>query len=207
MEIFGINLSGDLTSDLTRMLQDYGVWVVTLCIFLESFGAPVPAETLLITTAALASQGKLSLPPLLFASWVGAVMGDNVGYLIGRYGGRALVIRFGKRFFITEERLHKVEAIFRKYGGRIVLFARFFTLLRQLNGVVAGTSNMPWWRFLLFNALGAAMWVGVWGLGSFWFGEHLKLIEQNLKIVGPILILAAAVGIGAYIIYRRRERP
>jgi membrane protein DedA with SNARE-associated domain len=91
-------------------------------------------------------------------AWAGAVIGDNIGYVIGRTFGRAVVLRFGGRIGITADRLRKVEDVFARYGPVTVGFARFFPILRQLNGVVAGTLAMEWRRFLLFNALGGALW-------------------------------------------------
>ncbi len=211
MEIFGADLWHiDFWGDAEKLLQHYGIWAVSLCIFLESFGAPVPAETLLVTTAALASQEKVALPPLLLASWVGAVVGDNVGYMIGRFGGRQLVLRFGRYVFITEAHLGKVEVFFVRYGSWVVLVARFFAVLRQLNGVVAGMGKMAWPRFMLFNMLGAALWVGFWGLGSFWLGEAFHLSFATIKKAGPVLLLgglgfAATVIVLAYL-HRRRHR-
>lgn len=173
-----------LLGPLEHFVRDYGVIAVTLILAAEALGAPVPGETLLIFAAFLAARGEISLPGLLAAAWAGSVMGDNAGYLIGKKLGRAAVARFGSKVGLTEERFAKVEEIFARYGGTTVTFARFFSVLRQLNGIVAGTLGMDWRRFLTFNAIGAALWVGVWVLGPYYLGEHTAEIAQIAHRVG-----------------------
>ena len=129
-------------------LNRYGYGAVFGALLLESFGLPLPGEAMLIAGGALAAEGELHLAPLLACAWLAAVVGDNIGFAIGRFGGRRLIVRYGGRIGITESRLTKVEVFFRRYGGQVVLVARFFALLRQLNGIVAGSVGMGWWRFL-----------------------------------------------------------
>jgi membrane protein DedA with SNARE-associated domain len=159
--------------NLTPLLQEYGVAAVALILMLESLGLPVPGESLLILASVLAARGDLSLPPLLVFAWAGAVVGDNIGYVLGRTFGRAVVLRLGGRIGFEADRLRQVEEMFARYGPLTVGFARFFPILRQLNGVVAGTLAMEWRRFLLFNALGGALWVLVWCLLGFFLGAHV----------------------------------
>jgi membrane protein DedA with SNARE-associated domain len=181
-----------LVGDLEHFVRDYGVIAVTVILAFEALGAPVPGETLLIFSALLAARGEMSLPALLASAWLGSVMGDNAGYLIGKKLGRAAVARFGAKVGLTEERFAKVEAVFVRFGGATVTFARFFSVLRQLNGIVAGTLGMDWLRFLLFNSIGAALWVGVWVLGPYYLGEHVKEIERlahSTVTIGAFLII------------------
>jgi membrane protein DedA with SNARE-associated domain len=105
----------------------------------------------------LAGRGEISFPALLISAWIGAVTGDNIGYLIGRKLGHKALLRFGGMVGLTADRLRKMEAIFVRYGALTVAFARFFNILRQLNGVVAGSLEMDWRRFLVFNSLGGAL--------------------------------------------------
>jgi membrane protein DedA with SNARE-associated domain len=93
---------------------------------------------------------------------VGAVLGDNIGFAIGHFGGRRLVERYGRYVFLTPERLEKTTRFFDRHGGKIIIVARFIEGLRQANGIIAGTTGMHWSRFLIFNAIGAALWVAVW---------------------------------------------
>jgi membrane protein DedA with SNARE-associated domain len=125
------------------------------------------------------------------------VLGDNVGYVIGRTVGRATLTRCGAKIGLTETRMSEIERIFLRYGSVTVLFARFFSILRQLNGIVAGMLKMPWWRFLLFNALGAALWVALWVFTAAYFSRYLAAIGQLTHQTG---FLAAVLGIGALIV-------
>jgi len=122
-------------------LEHYGYWALFGAIMLEDFGMPVPGETMLIASALLASHGEMRIVPLLLIACAGAVAGDNIGYAIGRFGGRRLVFHYGRFVFITEERLSKAEKFFRRFGGVVVVVARFVAGLRQLNGIVAGTAK------------------------------------------------------------------
>lgn len=148
-------------------LASYGVAALFVLIFLESLGAPVPGETAIIAASSLAAEGQLNLPHALIAIFCGAVLGDCTGYAIGRSGGHALLTRYGPRFKLTAERLKQLEDLFRSRGVYIVMTARFVVLLRQLNGIIAGSVRMPWQRFLPANIVGATLWTLVWGVGPY----------------------------------------
>ncbi|MGN8157991.1 DedA family protein [Salinisphaera sp. SWV1] len=195
-------------SHITSMISQYGPWAVFVIVLVEDFGILLaPGETALVSAALLASQGQLSIVGLLLAAWAGAVLGDNIGYAVGRFGGRRLVLRRGARVGITEQRLARVERFFARYGRVIVVFARFVFGLRQLNGIVAGVGSMPAPMFTLYNAIGAALWVGVWGFGVYWFGKQFR---HFIDAAGPIA-LYVAVGVGvlgaAGYLYWRFKRP
>jgi membrane protein DedA with SNARE-associated domain len=187
-------------------IAHYGYAAVFLLIMLEDFGMPVPGETALVVSAAAAATGRLSIWGVLVAAFVGAVVGDNIGYLIGHFGGRPLVARVGTRIGVTPARLAHVEGFFGTYGERIIVGARFVELLRQLNGIVAGFLGMHWARFIAYNAVGAALWVGVWGSIGYFAGEHIPQIHA---VVARFTWLVALVALGAlvvaYVVYRRRS--
>jgi membrane protein DedA with SNARE-associated domain len=196
-----------LLASIDPLVRHYGLIVVPLIITLESLGAPLPGESLLIFASVMAEHGNMSFPLLLLFAWIGGVGGDNIGYLIGRRLGRAVLLRYGDKIGFTAQRLDRVEAVFARYGPLTVAFARFFNILRQLNGVVAGTLKMDWWRFLLFNALGCALWVLTWGLAGFYLGEHVSDITRlahGLGLVGAVIV--AILVIGAAIFAFRRTR-
>jgi membrane protein DedA with SNARE-associated domain len=132
----------------------------------------LPGEMTLIISSMIASRGKLNIVKVLCIAFAAAVIGDSIGYWIGRLGGRAIILRYGKYIFLSESRFQKVEQLFSRYSQRIVFAARFIAGLRQLNGLVAGTLAMPWKRFVLFNAMGAALWVAFWGILSYFLGHH-----------------------------------
>jgi membrane protein DedA with SNARE-associated domain len=129
---------------------------------IEDFGVPVPGEAILIAAAVYAGAGRLNVLAVGVIGFVAAVVGDNIGFAIGHYGGRALVLRWGRYVRLTGERLDKAEIFFQRHGAWIITIARFIEVLRQANGIVAGTTGLRWRRFLAFNALGAALWVGTW---------------------------------------------
>lgn len=182
-------------------IDQYGYGAVFAGILLEDFGVPMPGETLLVVAAILASQGDLHLLPLLLAAWLGAVIGDNIGYAIGRFGGHRLLLRYGYYLGITEVRLARVHRFFEHYGGGVVVVARFIELLRQFNGIVAGSAEMQWWRFLAYNMLGAALWVGLWGTLPFFLGSHLETYLPLFKRFEGYLLIALLAVLLILIIY------
>jgi membrane protein DedA with SNARE-associated domain len=177
---------------LAPILASYGYLAVFGFLFIESFGAPVPGQTMLMAAGVFAGAGRLNVVGVAVLGFFAAVAGDNVGYLIGHFGGRRLVLRFGRYIFVTEKRLNKAEDFFRRHGGKIVGVARFVDGLRQLNGVVAGIAGMPWRRFLAFNALGAVAWVTVWTSVGYFAGGHLTAIYYGFHRYQTVLL--AAVG-------------
>jgi membrane protein DedA with SNARE-associated domain len=197
-----------IVESLEPLVRDHGAGAVTVIILLESFGVPLPGESLLLFASALAGRGELSLPAVMVGAWIGAVAGDNIGYAVGRFGGRTLVLRFGGTIGLDADRLGRVEAAFARFGPATVAIARFFAVLRQLNGVVAGTLAMDWRRFLVFNALGAAAWVGVWTTLGYVAGEHAAALVAAGRRLWPALAAVAAVALLAAAIWwlRRRRR-
>ena len=151
-------------------IHQYGLYAIFVIIYLESFGAPLPGESALVASSLLAIRGDLSITHLFFTVWVAAVLGDGTGYAIGHFGGRPLLRRYGRLVKLTPERLDQLEELFRRRGPIIVFGARFVVVLRQLNGLVAGSVGMAWHSFFLANLLGAALWAAVWSFGPYFFG-------------------------------------
>ncbi|MBO0819483.1 MAG: DedA family protein [Nocardiopsaceae bacterium] len=195
-------------SVLSSPLQHYGLWAVIALVFLEDFGIPVPGETILIAGAVYAGSGGLNIVAVGVLGFVAAVVGDNVGYAIGRYGGHALIDRWGRYVFLTPERLAKAEGFFARHGGKIISIARFIDGLRQANGIIAGLTSMRWPKFLVFNMIGAALWVGCWVSVGYFAGHHITTIYDYItqySLYALIaLVVAAAVWIGLRL--RRRKR-
>jgi membrane protein DedA with SNARE-associated domain len=190
---------------LEPWLHHYGVAAIFAILVLESLGLPLPGESLLILTAVLAERGDISVPGSLVAAWAGAVIGDTIGYLGGRLLGHTLIARYGGKIGLTSDRIRKVETVFVRYGPMTVIFARFFNVLRQLNGIIAGTARMDWRRFLLFNALGGALWVLVWTSIGLYLGAHGAYVARllhRLGYLGVVLGGSALTGIVVFI-YRR----
>ena len=158
-------------------LKTYGAVAIFVMIYLESMGSPVPGETGVIAASLLAAQGELSIVALYFAVLFAAILGDSTGYLIGRLGGNTLLRRFGPRIGLTAERLDYVEDRFAKGGLWLVFAARFIPILRQLNGLVAGSLAMPFHRFLMAQGAGAVVWTSVYCLGPYFFAEMFRHIR------------------------------
>ena len=191
-------------------LDHYGYFAIFGALFLEDFGVPMPGETLLIAGALLATHGSLNIYLVVATAWCAAVLGDNLGYAIGRFGGRLLVLRYGKYVLLTPERFAYAERFFHKRGPIIVVVARFFEILRQLNGIVAGAAGMEWWRFLLYNSAGAAMWVGFWSLLFFQLGrqgERLGFLFKRYEPAAIALLVVVAAALVILRFLRKKHRP
>jgi membrane protein DedA with SNARE-associated domain len=161
---------------IEHYIAAYGILALFCIIYLESLGAPLPGESVLVAASVMAQNGDLPIWHVALVVWAGAVLGDSTGYLIGHVGGRRLLQRFGWAVKLTPDRLAKIEDLFRQRGAVIVFGARFVVLLRQLNGLVAGSMAMPWHRFFVANALGAAAWTAVWTVGPYYFADLFETI-------------------------------
>ena len=191
---------------LSSPLQHYGVWAIGLLIMLEDFGIPVPGETIMIAGAIYAGAGRLNVVAVGVVGFIAAIVGDNIGFAIGHFGGRALALRWGKYVSLTEERLDKAEDFFDRRGAIVITFARFVEGLRQANGIIAGITGMHWLRFLAFNALGAALWVGTWVSLGYLAGDHISTIYHYITLYSYYLLIALAVLLVGYIAWRFRRR-
>jgi len=202
-------LPGFLNS-LAGPLNHYGLWAVLLFVLIEDFGIPVPGETILIAASVYAGTGRLNVVAVAAVGFIAAVTGDNIGFAIGHFGGRALALRWGRYVFLTEERLDKAASFFDRHGAWIITVARFVEGLRQANGIVAGITGMRWLRFLIFNALGAALWVGTWVSIGYLAGSHIGSIYSYITrysyyalIVAGLVVVAL---IARHLLRRRRAR-
>jgi len=191
---------------LSSPLQHFGIWAIALLIMLEDFGIPVPGETILIAGAIYAGAGRLNVVGVGLAAFIAAIIGDNIGFAIGHFGGRALALRWGKYVFLTEERLNKAEHFFDRRGAIVITFARFVEGLRQANGIIAGITGMHWLRFLIFNAIGAALWVGTWVSIGYFAGSHITTIYHYITLYSYYVLIALAILLAGYIAWRLRRR-
>jgi membrane protein DedA with SNARE-associated domain len=189
------HLPGVLHS-LEPTLNHYGYLAVFGLVLLEDFGIPVPGETVLILGAVYAGAGRLNIVLVALLGFLGAVIGDNIGFAIGHFGGRRLVERYGRYIFLTRERLDKATSFFERHGGKIIVIARFVEGLRQANGIIAGTTGMHWARFLAFNALGAALWVAVWTSVGYFSGSHINTIYDTATRYSTYF----AIGVGVLLV-------
>jgi membrane protein DedA with SNARE-associated domain len=163
----------------------------------------------LIAAAIYAGAGRLNAVLVGVVAVAAAVAGDNLGFAIGHFAGRTVVARYGRYVFLTEERLAKTEQFFERRGGPIIIFARFIEGLRQANGIVAGLSEMPWARFIIFNVIGAVLWVGVWLSVGVAAGSHITTIYHDItrySLYAAVLAVLVVVAIVArHIRHHRRN--
>ncbi len=204
------HLPGVLHS-LEPTLNHFGYLAVVGLVLIEDFGVPVPGETVLILAAVYAGTGRLNVVLVALLGFGGAVLGDNIGFAIGHFGGRRLAERYGRYLFLTPERLDKTTRFFERHGGKIIIVARFIEGLRQANGIIAGTSGMHWSRFLIFNAIGAALWVAVWTSVGYFSGSHIDTIYRGATRYDTYLLIAIGGLLLAYVARRlvraRGARP
>nr|WP_255673929.1 DedA family protein [Komagataeibacter sp. FNDCF1] len=190
---------------LEHLFQHYGYGVIGVIIMLESMGIPLPAETLLISAALYcATTHKMNIAWVAMAAIIGAIMGDNFGYLIGRWLGYPLLERHGRRVGLTAARLQTGRFLFRRYGGIVVCLGRFIAILRVFVALLAGANRMPWGRFVVYNALGGIAWAGGYAYAAYYLGHRIT------RISGPVGMTLAACGgvvaVGGVVLLRRHER-
>jgi membrane protein DedA with SNARE-associated domain len=190
---------------LAPILNNYGYLAVGGLVLVEDFGIPLPGETILIAAALYAGAGKLNVVAVGVIAWVCAVIGDNIGFAIGHFGGRRLALKYGKYIFLTPKRLDQAEQFFDHHGGKIIVAARFIEGLRQANGIVAGITGMHWKRFIPFNALGAALWVGLWVSVGYLAGSHITTIYDQITRYSLYVLIALAVAVVALVVFRLRK--
>jgi membrane protein DedA with SNARE-associated domain len=191
------------THTIDAWLESYGYLVVFLLVMIESIGVPVPGETALIAAALYAgTTHKLEIWGIVGAAAAGAIIGDNIGYAIGRYGGARLLLRYGHKVHLHEGRLKIGIWLFRRHGGKVVFWGRFVSILRTWAAFLAGANHMEWRRFLFFNAAGGIVWATVYGVVYYVFGATLKKLSTTIDIgVG----VGSAVVLVAFVVWTRRK--
>ena len=190
---------------IENLIQAYGLWVVFVVVMLEGMGIPVPGETALITAALYAgSTHQIGIASVVLAAAMAAIIGDNIGYLIGHSIGIRLIMRYGRHVRLSETRLKMGQYLFLRHGGKIVLCARFVTLLRSFAALLAGVNRMKWPYFLIMNAIGGTSWALLFGGGAYLFGEELRRVTRPVSL----LLLIAAIGliITGVIFFQRHEK-
>ena len=170
---------------------------------LESLGVPLPGEIALVTAAAYASLGHVSIYIVIILAAVGAIVGGALGYLIGLKGGLPLAAHYGKYIGIRRSHLDRAHAFFEKNGAKAILFGRFIALFRTWAAVVAGAANMSFTKFATYNTIGSIVWAIVFGWLGYYFGRDLPLLETYISRASFGILIAVAVGIAAFLIWKR----
>jgi membrane protein DedA with SNARE-associated domain len=191
-------------ASLTTIARDAGVPALFAVIAVETMGVPLPGETALITAGILASQGHLSIEWVIVAAAAGAILGDNVGYFIGRRYGRRLLEWEGGPFPRHRKRLLALAVpFFERHGPKAVFIGRWVAGLRMTAAWLAGSAAMPWPKFTFYNALGGICWALSVGLLSYYLGHTAETLFRTAGLGG--LGAAALLGVAAYIVARRRR--
>jgi membrane protein DedA with SNARE-associated domain len=181
-------------------VDDYGYLVLFLGVMAENASLPVPGETILIIASFYSHHGHLNLGYVILLATVGCILGDNASFYIGRRLGRPFIEQYGRYLLITQKRLAYVERFFQKHGDKTIFIQRWITGVRVIGALVAGTSQMPWHRFVLFNCLGAVTWVTAISLLAFFFAVNLPHLLMILSRSGwGLLALIAAVALIIYL--------
>lgn len=190
-----------IDASIVTLLQNYGLPVLFVVVFLESFGLPLPGETALIFFAVAASQGHYSITAVVILAALAAILGDNAGYwLIGKRGGIALLERWRWLRERTVAGRDRLVRLMQRYGAWLVFFGRFVAFLRYTVAWAAGLAGMPWWKFFAANALGGVLWAGLVGFGSYYGGKAAVASIERYSEYAVLTLLA--LGIGAVVVYR-----
>jgi membrane protein DedA with SNARE-associated domain len=187
------------------LLVHYGPWAIFCLVALESAGIPMPGETILVAAAVLAGHTREgSIATIIAFAAAGAILGDNIGFWVGREFGLRLLIRHGARIGLNEDKLRLGQYLFLRFGGAIVFFGRFVAVLRAFAAVLAGANKVAPWRFFVYNAAGGIAWAALFGMGGFYFGKEFHKIAGPFAIVG--FVVAAGLIFAVWRHYRKNER-
>ncbi len=189
---------------LHSLVVQYGPWAVFALVALESTGIPLPGETILITAAILAGRThEGSIVEIIALAAAGAIVGDNIGFWVGRELGLSLLIKHGGRIGLDEDKLKLGQYMFMRFGGAIVFFGRFVAVLRAFAAVLAGANKLEPWRFFMFNAAGGIVWASLFGLGGYILGHDFHKIAGPFGLAG--LVAALGVMVFFWFHYRKNE--
>jgi membrane protein DedA with SNARE-associated domain len=188
---------------MTHLIATYGYLAIGVIIALESMGLPLPGESVLVLAALYTARHNHSIAGIVASAATGAVLGDNVGYWIGRQFGYGLLLRYGDRTGLSASRIKLGQYLFLRHGGKVVFFGRFVPVLRMLAAVLAGVNRMDWRRFLLANTAGGILWASAVGFGAYLFGRAVMHVATPLSIT--LVTVSLAVIVGALVFVRAHE--
>jgi len=184
------------------LIEHYGYLIVFFGVMLGTMGIPFPSAAILLAAGVLAQQGHLDLRDAILFGILGAIIGNQLGYWVGHKGGRQFVLKWGCYVKLTPERLERVERLFVRHGGKAVFAARFFSVSRVLEALVAGISRMQWSTFLLYSALGGTVWATAVVLAGYFFGQSWASAQHWSGRAPLLLAILLGVALGFYFAYR-----
>jgi membrane protein DedA with SNARE-associated domain len=189
---------------IDSFLTQFGYAAVFGFVGIESLGIPFPGETMLIAAALYAgATHNLNIAGVVIAAAAGAIIGDNIGFGVGHWGGYRLLLRYGRYIRLHEGRVKLARYLFQRHGGKVVFFGRFVSVLRTYAAFLAGTARMPWPRFLAFNASGGIIWATLYGVGAYLAGDRVNKLSRPVDFA--LAGVAVLVIIGLILLLRRKE--
>src|SRR6202795_1243617 len=193
-----------LSDALISLIPTCGPWIIFAIVALESAGVPLPGETILVASALLAATtGQINIVLVVLAAATGAIVGDGMGYLVGRRFGLPFLHRYGRYIRLDEDRLLIGRYLFSQYGNAIVFFGRFIAVLRMFAALLAGANSMPAGRFFFFNITGGVCWACLFGFGAYTVGAEIYKISGTLSVISLGLFIAAGYALSIFV--RRNE--
>ena len=188
-------------------VSDYGYWAVAVMLLCENAGLPLPGETTLLVASFFAySEHKLHLGWIILVATCAAAIGDNLGFALGHYGGRPLLDRYQNFFRVRQSVLERGEALFARYGSFTIFFARFVFGMRVIAGPLAGVLRMRWRAFVIYNLLGALVWVSFIACAGYLFGQHWRLLVRMLARFN-VAVVVVVVAVALYLWWRQKRGP
>lgn len=192
------------TTFIDDFLGRFGYAAVLAFVGIESLGIPFPGETMLISAALYAgATHNLSIEGVIVAASAGAIIGDNIGFGIGHWGGYRLLLHYGRYIRLHPARVKLARYLFLRHGAKVVFFGRFISVLRTYAAFLAGTARMPWPRFLTFNALGGIIWATLYGVGAYLAGDRITKLSRPVDFA--LAGVAVVVVITLIVVLRQRE--
>jgi membrane protein DedA with SNARE-associated domain len=193
-----------LSVALISLIPIYGPWIIFCIVALESAGVPLPGETILIAAALLAATtAQINIVVVVLAAATGAIVGDGMGYMVGRRLGLPFLRRYGRYVRLDEDRLLIGRYLFFQYGSAVVFFGRFIAVLRMFAALLAGANSMPARRFFFFNITGGVCWACLFGFGAYAVGAEIDKISRAPSLILLGLFIAAGYALSIFI--RRNE--
>jgi membrane protein DedA with SNARE-associated domain len=195
----------DVFHNVEHGFATYGYLLVFVPILLECAGIPLPGETVLLAAGVEAQRGNLSLPLVILTAAAAAIIGDNLGYLVGRKGGRYLLFRYGRILRVKDRHIALLDSYFERHGPKTVLFGRWVAFLRVWAALFAGASRMHWRTFFVYNAAGGIAWATTIACVAYAFSASAKAIGSAFGIFGWVLALAVAVAVTVFVLQFERR--
>ncbi len=188
------------------LVAQYGLYAVFLIVMLESAGVPLPGETALVLASIYAGMsGELNIVHVIAAASAGAIIGDNIGFMVGRRYGLPLVKRYGAMIGLDDKRLAFGQHMFARHGAKIVFFGRFVAVLRIFAALLAGVNHYSWRSFLFYNAAGGVAWASLFGVGGYVFGDAVHRVAGPIGMIGLAFAVAGLIA-GWWVMRRQEER-